>query len=154
MPDNKEFFVRVDGQLVPVTEEVYLAYYRSKRRDRYYERDIKTESAVRDEDSNVTGYKPAKEDSLDRLMEAGEDYANDGEGVEDVTIHALMSDKLRDILGKLPGNDRELINALFFSNGGDGMSEREYSDMSGVPRKTVAYRKERILSKLKKLMGN
>ena len=93
MSKDKQYFINAGGQRVPVTVEVYLAYYRSARRMRYFERDIKTESAIRDKDGNITGYRPAKEDSLDRLVETGEDYA-DGESVEDAAIRAMMSDKL------------------------------------------------------------
>jgi len=154
MSENKQFFIRVDGERVPVTEEVYLAYYRSKRRERYFERDIKTESAVRDQDGNVVGYRPAKEDSLDRLMEAGEDYAEECESVEDAAIRTVMLGMLREAMTLLADDERTLIDTLFFSNGGEGMSEREYADLSGIPRKTISYRREQILKKLKKLIGN
>ena len=154
MPNNNQFYINVDGKRIPVTEEVYLAYYRSKRRDRYYERDIKTETAVHDKYGNITGYRPAREDSLDRLIEAGEDYSDDGENAEDAALLAVMKGNLREALGFLTDDERGLIDALFFSNGGCGMSEREYADISGVPRKTIAYRRERILRKLKKLLEN
>ena len=150
MSENKQFYVRIDGQLIPVTEEVYLAYYRFARRMRYFERDIKTESAIRDEDGSIIGYKPAKEDSLDRLTEAGEDYADGCESVEDAVIRAMMSDKLRDALSELPDGERELIDALFFSNDGDGMTVRDYASLNGIPFTTIQSRKAKILSKLKK----
>jgi RNA polymerase sigma factor (sigma-70 family) len=150
MNENKQFFIGAGGTKVEVTEEIYLAYYRSKRRDRYYERDIKTERAVCDTDGNVTGYKPSKEDSLDRLMETGEDYAAEAESVEETVIRGIMSGALHQALDKLPEADRALIDALFFSNGGTGMSEREYSEVSGMPRKTIAYRRNRALERLKK----
>jgi len=151
MSENKQFYISLGGQRIPVTEEVYLAYYRSKRRERYYERDIKTESAVRDGDGNITGYRPAKEDSLERLMEAGADYADEND-VEEIALRAVTSDKLHDALLLLSEDEQALINALFFSNSGDGMTEREYAETSGIPRKTVAYRREKVLGKLKKLL--
>ena len=154
MTDNKQFCVRVDGQLVPVTEEVYLAYYRSERRMRYFERDIKTESAVRDRNGNITRYKLAKEDSLERLTEAGEDYADDGESVEDAVVRAMMSDKLHEVLGKLPDSDRELIDALFFSNSGDGITERECAAKLGISKTALHARKEKVLAKLRGLLEN
>jgi RNA polymerase sigma factor (sigma-70 family) len=154
MPENKEFYVHIDGQLIPVNEEVYLAYYRSKRRDRYYERDIKTGSAVRNKDGNVVGYRPAKEDSLDRLMESGEDYADDREIVEEYALFAVMKDNLCDALSQLTENERELIIALFYSNGGSGMSERDYAKLKGVSQPSVNQRKARILGKLRKFLNN
>jgi RNA polymerase sigma factor (sigma-70 family) len=154
MSKTRQLYICAAGRRVPVTEEEYLAYYRSIRRDRYFEVDLKTESAVRDRDGNITGYKPAKEDSLDRLMEAGEDYADENEKVEDTAIFSLMTDKLYQALDELPEKERELIDALFFSNGRRGMSEREYAAINGIPHPTIHSRKVKILAKLKKLLEN
>jgi RNA polymerase sigma factor (sigma-70 family) len=154
MSENKQFYIHTNGQRVPVTEEIYLAYYRSIRRDRYYECDLKTESAVRDKDGKITAYRPSKEDSLERLQETGKDYADEGVSIEDAVIRAFMADKLYEALGSLPERERELIEALFFSNGGNGMTERDYAAVSGIPQKTINDRKKRILAKLKKLFGN
>ena len=151
MSENKQFFVSVNGKQEPVTEEVYLAYYRSKRRERYFERDIKTESAIRDADGNITGYKPAKEDSLERLMDAGEDYTNEF-SVEDLAFRSVMADKLHEVLNKLPEKECELIETLFFANGGVGMTVRECADQSGIPFTTIQSRKAKILLTLKKLL--
>lgn len=152
MTNNREFFIRVGRQLVPVTEEVYLAYYRSKRRERYFERDIKTETPVRDKTGAVTGYKPSKEDSLERLMSAGEDFLDAAADVAAEVIGAAMSDRLHEALAMLPDTERALIDALFFSNDGRGMSEREYAAETGVHHMTIHSRKIRILGKLKKLL--
>jgi len=152
MSENKQLYIYANGQRVPVTEEVYLAYYRSIRRDRYYERDIKTENAVRDKDGNITGYNPAKEDSIDRLMEAGEDYTDENGSVEDIVFRVDMADRLYEVLDDLSKTERELIEALFFSSRGNGMTEREYAAIIGVPQKTINDRKKRILAKLKKIL--
>ena len=118
MPTQNEFYININGQRVLVKKEIYLMYYRSKRRDRYYERDIKTESAVRDAAGNINRYKPAKEDSLERLMEFGEDYADKEENVEETVFRIIMTDKLHKALDDLPKKERVLIEALFFSNNG------------------------------------
>lgn len=67
MPNSKGFFIRVDGQSIPVSEEVFLAYHQTKRRDRYFEQDIKAETPIRDAQGNVTGLAPSKEDYLRTL---------------------------------------------------------------------------------------
>lgn len=152
MLNNKPFFIRVDGQSIPVSKEIYLAYYQSKRRDRYYEHNIKIETAIRDADGNVTGYAPSKEDSLERLSSLGEDFADDGEPTEDTVVRLLMSDKLHTVLNLLTGEERAIIDALFFSNGGNGMTERECAKTQGVLQQTLHARKRVILAKLKKLL--
>jgi len=37
MAEKKEYRIKVQGQLVPVTEEVYVTYHRMKRRETYLE---------------------------------------------------------------------------------------------------------------------
>jgi RNA polymerase sigma factor (sigma-70 family) len=151
---QKQYRVNVNGALVDVTEEQYLAYYRSERRMRYFERDIKTETAIRGKDGHITGYAPSKEDSLDRLLENGDDFADEAESVEDGVIKKALIEKLRGALDELPADERELIDALFFSNGGDGMTEREYAKRTGLSKTAIHARKEKILAKLKKFLGN
>ena len=65
-----------------------------------------------------------------------------------------MKDNLRDALSQLTENERELIYALFYSNGGSGMSERDYAKLKGVSQPSVNQRKARILGKLKKILNN
>jgi DNA-directed RNA polymerase specialized sigma24 family protein len=150
--NNKQYRISVNGTLVDVTEEVYLAYYRSERRMRYFERDIKTRQAIRDKDGKITGYAPSKEDSLDRLLAKGDDFGDDGNIVEDSVITKLTYEGLYKALDKLAPEERELVDALFFSNGGEGMTVREYAKLSGIPFTTIQSRKVKILEKLKKLL--
>ncbi|MCL2671202.1 MAG: sigma-70 family RNA polymerase sigma factor [Clostridiales bacterium] len=149
---EQKYQINVNGNLVEVSEEVYRSYYRSKRRDRYYERDIKTETAVRDENGTVSGVRPAKEDSLDRLLIAGADYADESVNVEADAIRTVMAGALHEALELLTEAERELVDALFFSNSGAGMTEREYAALSGIPQKTINDRKTRIIIKLRKLL--
>jgi RNA polymerase sigma factor (sigma-70 family) len=148
MANNNDYSIRIDGQLIPVNADVYLTYYRAKRRMRYFERDIKTESAVRDKDGNITGYKPAKEDSLERLMEAGEDYADEAHAVADDALNAVMAENLHNALGALSDDERKLIDALYFKE----MSERQAAAVFGLSQKAINKRKMKILAKLRKML--
>ena len=60
---------------------------------------------------------------------------------------SLLLDKLKKALVILPDSDRQLINALFTQ----GLSEREWSALSGIPQKTINDRKKRLLLKLRKI---
>ena len=149
---DKQLYVHVNEQSVPVTKEVYLVYYHAERRMRYFERDIKTGKTTRDADGNITGYEPAKEDSLNRLMETGADYESVSDNVEDIVASAIMSEKLREAIGKLDDSDQKLIAALFFSNDGDGMTEREYATLLGISKTALHARKERVFAKMRELL--
>ena len=152
--NNKEFFINVKGEKIYVTEEVYLAYYRSKRRDKYFEHDIKTETAVYGKEGGIIGYAPSKEDSLDRRIVAGEDFSNSQESVEDTVIRNLTADELYKALDKLSEADRKLIDALFFSNGGSGMTERECAEKFCISKTALHARKIKVLALIKKILEN
>jgi hypothetical protein len=85
-------------------------------------------------------------------MEGDKQFPQQSESVEDAAEKTLMLEKMRSCVCLLGTEERELIDALFFSNGGEGMSERKYADTYGIPRKTVAYQRNQILLKLHKLL--
>jgi RNA polymerase sigma factor (sigma-70 family) len=147
---QENYHININGTLIPVTKEQYLCYYRFKRRMRYFEHDIKTETPVRDKDGNIIGYAPSKEDSFERIYDAGTDFAAEQESVEDTAIRNCMSDKLHEVLKKLPTGEQALIFALYF----EGQTEREYAKVLGVKQQSINERKLRILSKLNKLLQN
>lgn len=146
--DSKQFFISVNGKRVEVTEEVYLTYYRSKRRERYFEQDIKIETPVRDKDANIIGYAPSKEDSLERLIATGAEFPDEQDSVEDAVIRELTADKLHEALDALTEDERALIEALFY----EGKTERQAADVFGISQKGINKRKTKILEKLKKLI--
>jgi DNA-binding NarL/FixJ family response regulator len=65
-----------------------------------------------------------------------------------------QSERLRASLATLTESECELVDALFFSNGGDGMSERECADKLVLSKTAVHARKEKILEKLKNMLEN
>ena len=58
--DKKQIWM--DGQLIEVTEAVYEAYMKGDRKIRYFERDLKTERFILDEDGHVRQVIPSRED--------------------------------------------------------------------------------------------
>ena len=148
MSEEKIYRISIRGELVEVDRDLYLYFYRSRRRIDYYEHDIKTEVAIRDENGEITGYMPSKEDSLDRILESGADFCDDGESIEDLVIRKLMAEKLQQCLLLLEPDERSLIDELFFN----GKSERQLAAETGIPRMTICSRKYKILFKLRKLL--
>jgi len=146
--DNEQFVIGIDGRQVEVTEEVYRVYYRSKRRDRYFERDIKIERAIYDENGFVIDYAPAKEDSLDRLIQVGADFSDEEIAPEDRAISNIMAESLHKALDKLPAPDRRLIDVLFFQ----GMTERQAGKIFGLSQKGINKRKVKILAELRNFL--
>ena len=133
MADKKEFYIRVKDELVEVTREVYLTYYRGKRGE-----ETQLEKIRR---NHVVSY-----DAFDTESALGAEMLIDtaSDEPEDIVIARLMAEKLHDSISKLSEDDRQLIYMLFF----DGYSEREAAQKLGTSSMTVPNKKSRILAKL------
>ena len=148
MSEEKIYRISIRGELVEVNRELYLYFYRSRRRIDYYEHDIKTEVAIRDENGEITGYMPSKEDSLDRIIESGVDFCDGSESIEDLVIRKLMAERLKQCLLLLEPDERRLIDARYF----EGKTEMGCAQICGVNQSTISRREAKILAKLKKMM--
>ncbi len=80
---EKEYFLYIEGKRIEVTEEVYQEYYRGERRERYFMEDLKRGRTVTDQETKESRYVPGREDSYERLLEAGRDFPAPGESLEE-----------------------------------------------------------------------
>lgn len=132
------FFISLHNMLMEVDEAYYTEFYREQRREKYLR-----ERAIEKGDIYY--------DSLDTEEFNGEDILVDpDEDVAQQVTDKLMAEHVRYVVSLLPSDERELIEALFFK----GYSERQWSRISGVPQRTICYRKNVILQKLKKILKN
>lgn len=136
---KKKYQIRVQDELVPVTEEVYLTYYRMRRRELHLQE--------KDAKHGVVFYS-----ALDTSETNGEDAIPDliSPRVEDIVVDRLIAEELHRCLAQLPKEEQELIFSLFFQN----KSEHQLAAETGIPRMTIHNRKKRILARLKKLLEN
>lgn len=133
-----KFFIPLHGMLMEVTEEIYRDFYKSQRRQKYI-------------DERSVGNGDFSYDMLTTDDFNGEDILIDtSQEIDNAVIHKIMLDKLSDSILLLSDDEQELINALFFRN----LSERKWSDETGIPQKTINDRKHRIIAKLKKYLEN
>ena len=137
MAERKVHYFRIEGTLVEVNKEIYDTYYGIERHAKTLDE--------KDERNGKVSYNAMDTDEM-----LGEDMIPDlnSPSVEDIVVTRMMREKLRECLSLLSAFEQELVNALFF----ECMSEREFSYKSGVPQRTVNYRKRRTLCKLKKLL--
>lgn len=134
MADKERYVIKVDGQLVEVTPDVYYAYFRMERRERWQEE--------KKQAHNVVSY-DALDDGETVGIEAMPDLASPS--MEESAMTKEIHEKLHRAVDALPKAERELIKAIFF----DGMSTREYAKRSGLSQTGVSYRLRKILSKLR-----
>ena len=130
-------FLPLHGMLMEVDEEFYEDFYRQKNRDEYLT------WRTKNKDVSYQDYDTEDCSGEDMLVDPDEDI------VTQVT-DKLMAEHVRYVVSLLPSDERELIKALFFK----GYSERQWSRISGVPQRTICYRKNVILQKLKKILKN
>lgn len=130
------YVITVDDTDVEVPIEVYQAYAQADRKERYgYER----------EDGLLL--------SLARMAEDGMplSYLTDQhvESAESTAIRDLMIEQMMDAVLLLSEEERKLIDQLFFQ----GTSARELARTIGVYHRTIIYRRDKVLEKLRRLMS-
>ena len=137
MKEKKEYQIRIPGQLVPVSKEVYLAYYRMARREQFvFEKDRR---------AGVAYYSDLDTDEI-----LGEETIPDlaAPTVETVAVTQVMRESLREALAQLTKEEYELIQALYYEN----ISEREYAAKLGLSQRGLNKRRHKALAKLKKIL--
>ena len=128
---DKEYFIVIDGEKIPVSVEVYHAFKRPLWAERK-RRKVRIEH----------------ERSLDIFMDSGSDIPSKGALVDEIVEDKLMLDMLFVALAELTDDERGLIDALFF----DEKSEREVSHDIGISSVAIHKRKHKILNKLQKFL--
>ena len=129
------YIITVDGVDVSVPEDVFTAYARMDRRERYLSEDV-----------------PAggQQLSLEQMAEDGvlPDYVGEktAPSAEDCCLRQELSGMLLAALLSLEDRDRQLIIALFYNR----LSTREYARCLGITQRAVIKRRDRILKDLKK----
>lgn len=137
--------IKIGKVSVPVCEEIYKEYYKMKRRQRYLEEDVKVGSSIVDPETGEVSYKPNKEDSIERLMDKGQDFAGD-QLVEDLVVDKAMLRILQEAMKELDRKERELINDLFYEE----LTVREVAKKENISHVAVMKRRDKVLGKLRK----
>jgi len=130
---GKQYHIKLNGELIPVTEEVYRAYQQPKWRE-------KKQAEVRAQN----------EVSLDAMLETGYSGHLDSRQalVDEIVADKLLLDELLKALAELNEDERFLIDELFYKE----KTEREIADSSNISHQAVHKKKNRILAKLEKLL--
>lgn len=130
---NNKWVLWINGKKVYVNEEVFRAYMQDVWRN---------EKREKKRVENEYSYEFMCENGFD-----GQASSNQ-KSVEDFVMDKLMIENLLVALDSLDEIEYALINALFFQ----GKTERELSRETGVPRKTIAYRKFKALNELRNIL--
>lgn len=132
---DTKYTLLVGKKRIPVTQEVYKAYYRCRDREKYLDK-LAEENNISLEGCAEKGI------SVEYIIATAE------ESIEDAIILNEMIAKMLRCVQTLDDPDRTLIVELDLR----GKSERQLSREIGIPPMTIHDRKGRILKKLKKMM--
>lgn len=133
---EKRYLIPVDGKLYETSEEVYRAYYKMSRRERYLE------EVSRKKNLSLEALKDAEYPVEEQMLKIPK-------GVDDEAIKNTMIELLLKKLSILSDYEIWLVQEIYTH----GKSERQIESESDIPRKTLAYQREKILRKLRKAMG-
>lgn len=131
--ERSEYFVGLNGQGIPVSREVYHAWYSGKRQEEYQrERQQKFGvlpiSCMGDGETDVLEVLPSQEN------------------VEETVERELRYEHLHQVIRTLPESERRLIHAIYFEE----KNLAEIAEQEGVNERTIRRRKQSILENMKK----
>ena len=134
LPDFRKMYPEASEEIISVLKE-------TERKIQYQEYDLKAEQAVLDRKTGRVSILPGREDSLDRMMEAGLCPARGDQDIEAEICRAIR---------QLEKREQYLIIQLFFC----GRSERELAGELCVSQNAINKQRGRILQKLRKILQN
>ena len=122
MSKNREeranYYLYIDGQTVPVSEQVYRVYQHYERKEEYFSYDLKVEKFQKE----TASFLPSREDSYERLLATGQAVCRTRKkrGGTACSREHLEAEQVRFCLSKLSEDERDLILYMLFLSGKDG----------------------------------
>lgn len=142
---SKKHIIRIDGKPVEVSEEIYTYIMRSDWNNYYAEIKRKRERIRINSKKETVKFIPSREDSLDRLMAIGTEFANDSEPIAEAAIRKITVQKA---LEQLTADERYIIINIYFNE----RTERELAKELGKTQQAISKSKARILLKLHEIL--
>ena len=142
---HKKYYLYIDGQAVPVSEQVYRTYHRYERKEEYFTYDLKTEKFSCNQEAQTAAFTPSREDSYERLLEASRQFASAAPSPEEEATSSIW---LEDLMRALSPEEREIIRQLYILD----RTEREASATLRLALSTFHRRKKALLEKLRNLL--
>ena len=134
MADREKYMIKVEGNLVEVTPEVYYAYFRMERQERGQE-----EKKVYNQVMSYDALDDEEKKAIDNIPDA------DNTSLDEIVIANDMKNRLHRALEMLPKGERELLQAIYFQ----GKTEEKYGNEVGISQRGVSYQRKKALSNLR-----
>lgn len=145
MANSKKNYRKIYPSL---NDEIINVLEKSDRKMEYQQYDLKVGKFMINNAKQTVIYIPCREDSYERLLDEKHQFAVDNVSVEDIVIRSVLIERLHICIKLLTSEEQNLIEELFYK----GRSERNLSDVLGIPRMTIHDRKVKTLAKLRRLI--
>ena len=145
MSKNKnDYHLYINGQVVPVNEEVYRVYKLFERKEEYFTYDLKTERF----NKKTASFLPSREDSYERLLETNHQFVVQEASIQEKIEKNLDAKILKEALSCLNLEEQRLINLLFYQE----KTEQEVGILLSISQQAVNKRKKAVLIKLRNFL--
>ena len=133
--DKREYYLYVKGKAVPVSEEVYKAYWKITEHEKYLQR--------KDWKHNVIPFSALDHDGhfVDNIIDEKID-------LEKIVEVKMQIEELNKALATLTKEERELMEAFFFRE----ESLQSIGEKEKVTHQAISGRRDKILEKLRKIL--
>ena len=132
---NKEYFLFVNGKKIKVSEEIYKVYWQEKNHENYLKQIDRKNHLLLFSSFDHDGH---FEDSI-----VDEDF-----DVDKIVQTQMMIEAVRDALSKLNGEEREIIDRLYFND----ETIRSVAETKKISHPALIKRRNKILDKLRELL--
>ena len=132
---NKEYYLYVKGEAIPISEEVYKAYWKITEHEKYLQKkDCK--------------YGVIPFSSLDHDGHFVDNIIDEKIDLEKIVEVKMQIEELHKALDTLTKEERELMEAIFYIE----ESLRSISRKEKVTHQAIGQRRDQILEKLRKIL--
>ena len=135
------------GNKVPVSQQVYDAYWHHTNKEDYFMRLLKTECFRYDPEKRIAVFLPSREDSFERLIDEGEEYACDEKPVEDMVVDSIM---VRQLLSCMTADERNIVYLTYVLD----KSDDDASGSLGISQDTYKSRRKAMLARFRKYLDD
>lgn len=137
MADKEKYMIKIQGNLIEVSEDVYYAYFHMERQERWQEE--------KKQEHEVVSY-----DAMDTEETVGAEAIRDinTPSMEELAIANELKERIHHVVAALPKAERELIQAIYFED----IPASDYASRIGLSHRGVNKQRKKILSKLRMLL--
>ena len=134
--EGRAYFINLGHSVMETDEENYRAFYKERRREKYIIEEAIKNGVVSFDALDNTNFDENAEDAF---------AIDDSEPLDEKIMRKIMIEKLPEAISILNDEEKELIQQIYFNH----ISERELAKLWNIPRKTLSYRKDKVLLKLR-----